>query len=226
MIRTQGLGFAYAGGARLTFADVSLPQGDVLWLAGPSGSGKSTWLALAAGLVAPLAGALDVAGRRLAGAPDGKVSPQNQNKGDLDRWRASAIGFLPQRLHLSPSLSVRHNLAMAQWAAGQPEDAAQARAVLARLGVDALLDRMPSALSGGQAQRVALARALLLKPQVILADEPTASLDDAAADAAGRLLIDSARQAGATLVIASHDARLAHLLAHAAPGFQTLRLAA
>lgn len=216
MIRTEGLAFAYPGGARLAFADVSLPQGGVLWLAGPSGSGKSTWLALAAGLMAPLEGVLEVAGRRLP-------SP---SQGDLDRWRASAIGFLPQRLHLSPSLSVRHNLAMAQWAAGQPEDAAQARAVLARLGVDTLLDRMPSALSGGQAQRVALARALLLKPQVILADEPTASLDDATADAAGRLLIDSARQAGATLIVASHDARLAHLLAHAAPGFQTLRLAA
>lgn len=221
MIRSQGLAFAYAGGARLAFADLSLPQGGVLWLAGPSGSGKSTWLALAAGLVAPLEGELEVAGRRLPAAYDIKSSP-----GDLDRWRASAIGFLPQRLHLSPSLSVRHNLAMAQWAAGQLEDAVHARAVLARLGVESLLDRMPSALSGGQAQRVALARALLLKPQVILADEPTASLDDAAADAAGRLLLDSAGQAGATLVIASHDARLANLLVQAAPGFQTLRLAA
>lgn len=225
MIRSRSLAFAYAGGARLAFADVSLPQGGVLWLAGPSGSGKSTWLALAAGLVSPIEGALEVAGRRLA-ASDGKAKAHSPSQGDLDRWRASAIGFLPQRLHLSPSLSVRHNLAMAQWAAGQPEDAVQARAVLARLGVDALLDRMPGALSGGQAQRVALARALLLKPQVILADEPTASLDDAAADAAGRLLIDSARQAGATLVVASHDARLAILLAHAAPGFQTLRLTA
>lgn len=224
MIRTQGLAFAYAGAARLAFADLSLPQGGVLWLAGPSGSGKSTWLALAAGLVAPLEGELEVAGRRLALAPDKSKRHTKADRGDLDRWRATAIGFLPQRLHLSPSLSVRHNLAMAQWAAGQPEDAAQARAVLARLGVDALLDRLPSALSGGQAQRVALARALLLKPQVILADEPTASLDDAAADAAGRLLLDSAREAGATLVIASHDARLASLLALAAPGFQTLRL--
>ena len=221
MICSQSLAFAYAGGARLTFADVNLPQGGVLWLAGPSGSGKSTWLALAAGLLNPCAGRLDVAGRQLAGVS----GPKPQAKAaDLDRWRASAIGFLPQRLHLSPSLSVRHNLAMAQWAAGQPENPALARTVLARLGVDTLLDRMPSALSGGQAQRVALARALLLKPKVILADEPTASLDDANAEAAGRLLVDSARQACATLVVASHDARLAHLLAHVTPGFQTLRL--
>jgi putative ABC transport system ATP-binding protein len=220
MIATRSLAFAYVGGARLSFADVCLPQGGVLWLAGPSGSGKSTWLALAAGLMAPIDGELEVAGRVLSG------SGAKSKPGDMDRWRAAAIGFLPQRLHLSPSLSVRHNLAMAQWAAGQPEDAAQARAVLARLGVDELIDRLPSALSGGQAQRVALARALLLKPQVILADEPTASLDDATAEVAGRLLIDSARHAGASLVIASHDARLAQLLAEAAPGFQSLRLAA
>ncbi len=225
MIRTRSLAFAYAGGARLSFADVSLPQGGVLWLAGPSGSGKSTWLALAAGLVAPAEGELEVAGRILHSAASAKTSAKTSTAGALDRWRASAIGFLPQRLHLSPSLSVRHNLAMAQWAAGQPEDSAQARAVLARLGVDSLMDRLPSELSGGQAQRVALARALLLRPQVILADEPTASLDDAAAEVAGRLLLDSARGAGASLVIASHDARLAHLLAEAAPDFQRLRLA-
>jgi putative ABC transport system ATP-binding protein len=83
---------------------------------------------------------------------------------------------------------------------------------LASLGVQQLATRLPGQLSGGQAQRVALARAVLLKPQVILADEPTASLDDAAAADAVGLLLETARAQGATLVIATHDARVAALI--------------
>ena len=113
MIRTQGLAYAYAGGATLRFADVNVPQGGVLLLKGPSGAGKSTWLALAAGLVAASQGQIEVAGQVLAG-------------GAPDRWRARSIGFLPQKLHLSAALTVHDNLALAQWAApGSPPAAAQ-----------------------------------------------------------------------------------------------------
>jgi len=126
----------------------------------------------------------------------------------VDAWRAKAIGFLPQKLHLSAALTVHGNLAMAQWAAGQPTDAGRISEALDALGVQALSGRKPSQLSGGQAQRVALARAVLLKPQVILADEPTASLDDDAADASLALLRGTAQGLGATLVIATHDARV------------------
>ena len=204
MIRTQGLAYAYAGGATLRFADVNVPQGGVLLLKGPSGSGKSTWLALAAGLVAATHGQIEVAGQALTGAAP-------------DRWRARTIGFLPQKLHLSAALSVQDNLALAQWAAGQPEDAARIGQALAALGVAELARRKPAQLSGGQAQRVALARAVLLQPQVILADEPTASLDDAAAAQAAQLLAQVAGQQGATLVVASHDARLLQFFAQAGP---------
>ena len=204
MIRTQGLAYAYAGGATLRFDDVTVPQGGVLLLKGPSGAGKSTWLALAAGLVAPSQGQMEVAGQVLAG-------------GATDRWRARSIGFLPQKLHLSPALSVHDNLALAQWAAGQPEDAGRIAEALAALGVAELARRKPAQLSGGQAQRVALARAVLLQPQVILADEPTASLDDAAAAQAAQLLAQVAQNQGATLVVASHDARLLQFFAQARP---------
>ncbi len=105
-----------------------------------------------------------------------------------DAWRARSIGFLPQKLHLSAALTVAGNLA---------------------LDVQALGSRKPAQLSGGQAQRVALARAVLLSPKVILADEPTASLDDESADASLRLLRSTAHACGATLVIATHDARAA-----------------
>jgi putative ABC transport system ATP-binding protein len=107
---------------------------------------------------------------------------------------------------------VHQNLAMAQWAAGQPEDAQRIRAALQALGVHDLAPRKPGQLSGGQAQRVALARAVLLQPQVILADEPTASLDDAAAADAVGLLLATAKAQNATLVIATHDARVAKLI--------------
>lgn len=212
MIRTQGLAYAYAGGTALRFDDVLVPQGGVLLLKGPSGAGKSTWLALAAGLVAPTQGQIEVAGQVLAG-------------GATDRWRARNIGFLPQKLHLSPALSVHDNLALAQWAAGQAEDAGRIASALASLGVGELAQRKPAQLSGGQAQRVALARAVLLQPPVMLADEPTASLDDAAAAQAAQLLAQVAAQQGATLVVASHDARLLQFFTQAGP-VSVLNLAA
>jgi len=202
VIQTAQLAYRYAGGATLHFPDVDVPQGGVLLLQGPSGSGKSTWLALAAGLLRASSGQITVAGQDLNALKNIAT----------DDWRARAIGFLPQKLHLSEALTVSGNLAIAQWAAGVPDDAAAIDRVLDTLDLADLRHRKPGQLSGGQAQRVALARAVLLQPQVILADEPTASLDDAAAQAALQLLRMSAQRCHATLVIATHDARVAAAL--------------
>ena len=202
MIRCHGLAYRYAQGPQLDFPDIDLPQGAILLLQGPSGSGKSTWLALAAGLLRPTAGRLEVAGQDLA-----------QLRGPAtDAWRARAIGFLPQKLHLSNALTVQGNLALAQWAAGAAEDPAAVMRTLRVLGLAEFALRRPDQLSGGQAQRVALARAVLLQPRLILADEPSASLDDAAASAALGLLRDTAARLQASLVIATHDARVAATL--------------
>jgi len=207
MIETRQLQFAYGVGQPLAFPDVTLEQGAVLLLSGPSGSGKSTWLALLAALVKPQQGALTVAAQDVT-----KLSGRS-----ADRWRARNIGFLPQKLHLSAALTVQHNLELAFWAAGLPVDAQRVRQVLAQLGVTELARRLPSQLSGGQAQRVALARAVLMQPRLILADEPTASLDDAAAQDAVHLLVQAAQGYSATLVIATHDARVAQALASCMP---------
>lgn len=210
MIRACNLAYQYAAGPALRFPDLDLPQGGVLLLQGPSGSGKSTWLALAAGLLRPTAGSVIVAGQDLGAL----------HRLAADAWRGRTIGFLPQRLHLSEALTVSDNLSLAQWAAGVPANPAAVAQALQALDVSGLAGRKPGQLSGGQAQRVALARAVLLQPQVILADEPTASLDDVAAEVAVRLLDDTARRLHASLVIATHDARVAAAL----PGAQRCRL--
>ncbi len=198
MIHTRALSYRYPQGPQLDFPDVDVPQGGVLLLRGPSGSGKSTWLALAAGLLPPGAGELQVAGQSL-----GVLTAVQR-----DAWRARHIGFLPQKGHLSAALTVAGNLDLVYFAAGLPEDKAAIAAALQALGVAELAAHRPARLSGGQAQRVALARAVLLRPPVLLADEPTASLDDAAAQDALALLQVTAQRVGATLVIATHDQRV------------------
>ena len=218
VISSRELNFSYAAGSALQFPDVEVAQGRVLLLRGPSGSGKSTWLALVAGLVAPTSGSMVVAGREMHGV--GQMA--------TDAWRAKTIGFLPQKLHLSAALTVYQNLALVFWAVGVAEDGLRINAALKALGVAALSNRLPSQLSGGQAQRVALARAVLMQPKVLLADEPTASLDDPAASDAVNLLLSTAQANGATLVIATHDARVAAVLEHstlgASQGLQRLHL--
>lgn len=205
MIASHALQYRYPAGPLLVFPDVEVAQGGVLLLRGRSGAGKSTWLALAAGLLGPTQGDLIVAGQSLAA-----LKPVAR-----DAWRARNIGFLPQKLHLSAALTVADNLALAYFAAALAPDPAAIAAALKALGVAELSQRKPAQLSGGQAQRVALARAMLLQPKVILADEPTASLDDEAAQDALALLQATARRCGTTLVIATHDARVLQALPEA-----------
>jgi putative ABC transport system ATP-binding protein len=202
VIETRALRYQYPAGPVLCFQDLDVPQGATLLLRGTSGAGKSTWLALAAGLLTPASGQVVIAGQPLA----------ELSRAQRDAWRARHLGFLPQKLHLSDALSVERNLALAFYAAGVPEDRASVLRALDLLGVGELRARRPSELSGGQAQRVALARSILMEPKIILADEPTASLDDEAAFAGLRLLQNCALQCHATLVIATHDRRVQEAL--------------
>ena len=208
MVVLDGLRYRYGGQVKagegapvatdLRFPDFVLPVDGHLLLRGASGSGKSTLLALMAGLLTPSGGRL-VMGEVEVGA----LAPAAR-----DAWRGAQLGFVPQRLHLSPSLSVRDNLSLPYVAAGLSPDLARIQALLDELGVGALQDRRPHALSQGQAQRVALARALLRAPRFVLADEPTANLDDEACEATLAMLRRAAAEHGVCLVIASHDARI------------------
>ncbi len=214
MLNADHLKFAYPQSALMSFPDIALPQGGVLLLQGASGSGKSTLLALCCGLLKASSGRIDVAGQDV-------MALQGAAR---DAWRGRSVGFLPQKLYLSESLSVRGNLGLVFFAAGLREEPAKIAAALEALGVSELADRRPSQLSGGQAQRVALARATLLSPKIILADEPTASLDDEAANQAMALLLQSAQRCGASLVIATHDARVSYALAALGQAAQTVKL--
>jgi putative ABC transport system ATP-binding protein len=167
-------------------------------LSGPSGSGKTTLLHILAGLTVPTAGTVSVGGVDLATLCGGA----------LDRWRGRHVGLVPQRLHLVGALDVFGNLALARYLAGLPPDPARARDLLDAMGIGDLGRRYPRQLSQGQAQRVAIARAVVNGPTLVLADEPTANLDDVQAQAALEVLRRQAEVVGATLVVASHDARV------------------
>lgn len=204
MLAWSGLTHRYPGGAQeIRYADFTLAQGRHLLLRGPSGSGKSTLLALLAGLLRVQQGRLQVAGTELEGL----------GARALDAWRGATLGVVPQRLHLSEALSVADNLALPALAAGQRADGVRAAQLLQALGIAALGGRRPHELSVGQAQRVALARALMRRPRLLLADEPSANLDDSHTAQMLDLVLESCEREGCTLVVASHDSRVVERLA-------------
>jgi putative ABC transport system ATP-binding protein len=195
----------YGPTATVAVASWRAQRGEAWLLGGTSGSGKSTLLHMIAALTPPTRGTIVVADQDLASLPSG----------ERDRWRGRTIGFVPQRLHLVGAVSVIDNLRLAQRLAGVERDDARIVGLLEAVQVADLAHRRPGELSQGQAQRVAIARAVVNRPAVLLADEPTAALDDEHAARALELLRAQAIEAGATLVVASHDARVKPLLPHA-----------
>jgi putative ABC transport system ATP-binding protein len=212
MLQISGLIYRYPNATdnQLSVPAFSLAKGGHAIVLGPSGCGNSTLLHLLAAILTPQQGEVRVAGVDLR-----TLSPRA-----ADAWRGSNVGFLPQKLALIPSLTVHENLLMAAYANGRAADVARANTVLHALGLDDKANAKPHQLSQGQQQRVAIARALFNRPSLLLADEPTANLDDDACAAAIGLLTAQAAENGASLVIATHDARVLAAL----PGAQVLRL--
>lgn len=204
MFTLENIQHSYAGREVLRLAHWSVRQGEHWLIIGASGSGKSTLLHILAGIVMPSAGSVSVAGQDFSALRPAR----------LDRFRGRNIGIVFQRMHLIPSLSVLGNLVLAQYLAGAKQDAREAAALLASLGLADAADRRPHALSVGETQRAAVARAVVNKPRLILADEPTSNLDDANAAAALDLLRAQAGSCNATLVIATHDMRIRDRFEH------------
>ncbi len=180
--------------------DLAVQPGESISVVGPSGAGKSTLLNIMGALDRPTSGRVTLAGSDLAVA----------SERELAALRNREIGFVFQLHHLLPQCTVLEN-ALIPTLAGAPDlDAeARARALLARMGLRERLGHRPGQLSGGECQRVALVRALINRPRLLLADEPTGSLDRAAADGLADLLCELNREMGVTLVVATHAERLA-----------------
>ncbi len=194
--------------------DLTVPPGDALAVVGPSGSGKSTLLAIMGGLDVADAGDVLLDGRELA-------SLCERERAGI---RALQIGFVFQLHHLLPQCSVWENVLIptlaARSARGTPDDGrartedddARARRLIDRVGLGAVVDHRPSQLSGGECLRAAVARALINRPALLLADEPTGSLDEATAAEIARLLIDVNAEEGTSLVVVTHSAALAGMM--------------
>ena len=197
-VRDVAKSYATADGPLRVLDGVSLDlrAGETLALTGESGSGKSTLLHLCAGLDAPDAGTIAIDGTDVAAATDAARAA----------LRRGTVGLVFQQFNLIPSLDVRANLGFHARLAGRDADV---DALAARLGLAAFLDRWPEQLSGGQQQRVAIGRTLAARPALVLADEPTGNLDEATGDAVLDLMVASAREAGAALLMVTHSDRLA-----------------
>jgi putative ABC transport system ATP-binding protein len=165
---------------------------------GESGSGKSTLLHLVAGLERPDSGRILVDG----------VPLEARSDAELSRWRREGIGLVFQQYNLISSLNVAANLAFQARLAAR-HDPAWVSYLAERLGLTALLQRYPEQLSGGQQQRVAIGRALAARPLLVLADEPTGSLDESSSDVVLELLLQLVGEAGSSLLLVTHSARLA-----------------
>lgn len=169
-------------------------------LMGPSGSGKTTLLSILGCLLTPTSGQVVLEGRRVDFAA----------RGSLGRLRRDKIGFVFQHAQLLPFLTVTENLELVGRNGGLSSNGLDQRIgdLLERLEIAAMKHKLPEQLSGGQRQRVAVARALLNRPSILLADEPTASLDWQHGETAVRLLVEQAREERALLLAVTHDARL------------------
>lgn len=219
MLYVDGLVAGYGRLSLARLAKLDVAAGETALILGPSGSGKTTLLLALAGLADVQGGSVTLEGQSLS-----TLKPAAR-----DKVRGEKIGLVFQDLHLIPGLSTVDNVLLAPFAAGLPQDRDRALALLAELGLENRAHSRAETLSRGQAQRAAIARAMLMRPKLILADEPTASLDDEACERVADLLSTAAKETGAALVIATHDQRLkarVTTIVHAEPVASASRVAA
>lgn len=208
LVMAEGLNFSYGSGATaeqiLRDVSVEIAPGEIVLLSGPSGSGKTTLLTLLGCLRSVQSGTLQVL--------DTKVSAGNAEQRRLVRKN---IGFIFQQHNLLKFLTAEQNVQMALEVDSDsvlgPESKERARMALAEVGLDHRASHLPCELSGGQCQRVAVARALVHKPRLILADEPTASLDRESGERVAQLLREHATACNASIILVTHDPRITQL---------------
>ena len=176
---------------------LTIAKGEFSALAGPSGSGKSTLLNIVSGLDKPDGGTVELGGRAMTA----------MSASDLSDFRRDHIGFIFQSYNLIPVLTVEENIEYVMLLQGVPKHERRERVakILAEVGLDGMQKRLPIHLSGGQQQRVAVARAIVSRPDIILADEPTANLDSKTADALLDMMQELNEKHGVTFLFSTHD---------------------
>ncbi|MFG1882698.1 ABC transporter ATP-binding protein [Micromonospora sp. NPDC049102] len=201
VIEARDVTFAFGQTPALRGASVSVQDGEILAVMGPSGSGKSTLLHCLAGILVPDSGEILFGGGRI----------DTMSESGRSGLRRDRFGFVFQFGQLVPELTAEENVALPLLLGGVHRKQAlrKARSWFARLGLDGLEQRRSGELSGGQAQRVALARGLVTEPQVLFADEPTGALDSLTGEQVMDLLVGAAREQGTTVILVTHEARIA-----------------
>lgn len=201
VLSATGLHHSYGATEVLFGVDFHVDPGEVVSIMGPSGSGKSTLLHLLAGLLVPGDGEVYLGGRRFDSLSERRRA----------RLRLEQMGFVFQFGDLMPELSIAENVELPLRLTGHGAKQASTRthAILDRLGIAGLADRRISEVSGGQAQRAAVARALVHRPQVILADEPTGSLDSTTSELVLEALVGAARDQDTAVVLVTHELSVA-----------------
>ncbi|KAA8679615.1 ABC transporter ATP-binding protein [Vibrio gigantis] len=183
----------------LEHVDIDIREGETVAIVGTSGAGKSTLMTLLAGLDVPTKGEISLLGQPLSQLDDEARA----------KIRSESVGFVFQSFLLIPSLSALQNVTLPCLLKGEDEDVERATALLESVGLKDRLDHLPSQLSGGEQQRVALARAFMIKPKILFADEPTGNLDQQTAAKIVELLFELNSSHGTTLVLVTHDPKLA-----------------
>lgn len=198
MITTKGVEFQYGNEIALVFEDINLQKSDSLLILGKSGVGKTTFLHLIGLLLMPTKGVITI----------NSIKTNTLINNDLVKFRAQNIGVIYQKPHFVNSLSVEENLALATYLAGKSQQKDQLQLLAQSLDIDHLLNKNIKNLSLGEQQRVGIARALMNSPSLILADEPSSSLDDENCQKMVDLLKREAAKIEANLIIVTHDQRL------------------
>lgn len=204
MISLKSVAHQYTPQQDIRFEDWQIDAGSQWLLLGASGSGKSTLLHILTGILKPAQGNVTIKG----------TSIYDLSAKALDQFRGRNIGIIFQRPHLIKSLSISENLIIAQSFANLPIDLKRVNEVLAALGIADKKSSYPAQLSQGQLQRVSIARAVINKPALLIADEPTSSLDDNNAQIVLELLMQQSGANQATLVVATHDKRVKDAFKH------------
>lgn len=209
MLEAQGLRRTYHRGSEeihaLDGVSLKIRQGDFVSFTGPSGAGKTTLLNLLGCLDNPTEGELYLDGRKIFG--DGKMLSER----NLTRIRREIFGYIFQNFHLIPTLTVRENVTLPLAFYRKSETEGEAERLLKMLGMEHRMDHVPAEISGGEMQRVSIARALINRPKILLADEPTGSLDTRRTTEIGEVLRQLNKNSELTILMVTHNTDLAKL---------------